>query len=159
MIGAPRDRRRTGRADQGPAAQDIEEITANGREEGAMPDMRIPNNNQPAAPVPIKKNDPMPDFAVMIRVSPNGGVVKNKGGSEELAEVVAYTQRLVELVGELLGLDRFVAMECVFKESEGAARAGVAPRCLVFTEANGDTVALRPRLDSNIQPLRESLGL
>lgn len=121
--------------------------------------------NQPGAPVPIKREDPLPDFAVMIRVAPNGSIIKNKGGTEELAGLVAYTQRLVELVGEVLGLDRFVAMECTFVEDAGAASSpagaagGVAPRCLMFTEANGDTVALRPRPESNIQPLRESLGL
>ena len=130
-------------------------------EEVAMPEMRMPNNNQPAEAVPFKRDDTLPDFAVMIRVAPNGAIIKNKGGTDELAGVVAYTHRLVQLVGELLGLDRFVAMECTFEEKEGAGGgvSGTSPRCLLFGEANGDTVALRPRPESNIQPLRESLGL
>jgi hypothetical protein len=124
----------------------------------AMTDTRRPNNDRPQAPVSIARNDALADFSVMIRVGPNGTIVKNKGGTEELAGVVAYTQRLIELVGDLLGLDRFVAMECTFKENPGQTPGG-ATRCLLFSEANGDTVALRPRTESNIQALRESLGL
>ncbi len=126
--------------------------------EVVMPEMRKPNSNLPSTPVSIARNDALPDFSVMIRVGSTGAIVKNKGGSEELAGVVAYTHRLVELVGELLGLDHFVAMECMFKETAGQVPSN-ASRCLLFREANGDTVALRPRADSNIQALRESLGL
>lgn len=106
----------------------------------------------------LARGDALPDFSMMIRVAPGGAIVNSKGGSEEVAAAVAYTQRLVELVGDLLGLDRFVAMECTFKDEPGAQPAGQS-RCLLFTEANGDTVALRPRPDSSMQSLRESLGL
>lgn len=123
-----------------------------------MPEMRRTSSNPPSAAVSIARSETLPDFSVMIRVASNGAIVKNKGGSEELAGVVAYTHRLVELVGELLGLERFVAMECMFKETPGQVPSN-ASRCLLFRETNGDTVALRPRADSNIQPLRESLGL
>ncbi len=102
--------------------------------------------------------DHLPDFAVMIRLAPNGSIVKDKGGSEELAGVVAYAHRLIDLVGELLGMERFMAIECVFKTREDRTRQQPG-RLLLFTEQNGDTVMLRPHPDSDIQPLRESLGL
>ena len=131
------------------------------------------HNTRANTPVPIRGNEPPPEFSMMMRLAPNGSVIRSKGawghggggkggdggggrggdgetGSlEEQAGAVAYVQRLVELVGELLGLESFAAMEWVFHEG----------RCLVFAEPNGETVALRPRADSNLQPLRESLGL
>jgi hypothetical protein len=88
------------------------------------------------------------DFPVMLRLSASGAVLRNKGGSEQLAEAAAYAHRLVQLTGDLLGLEEFVALECAFTEG----------RCLVFGEG-GDVVVLRPRADLNLQSLRERLGL
>ena len=79
----------------------------------------------------------------------SGAIVKNSGGTEELAETVAYVQRLMELAGELLGIEGFIALECTFTKG----------RCLIFIESNGDTVALRPRPEANLQALRDRLGL
>ena len=59
--------------------------------------------NQPGAPVPIKREDPLPDFAVMISVAPHGSIIKNQGGNEEPTGLVAYTQRRDELAGGELG--------------------------------------------------------
>ena len=89
------------------------------------------------------------DFTVVMRLAPTGAVISNRGGSEELAETVAYVQRLLQLTGEMLGLGEFSAMECTF----------VHGRCLIFTDNGDETVALRPRSDGNLQPLRERLGL
>ncbi len=89
------------------------------------------------------------DFTVVMRLAPTGAIISNRGGSEELAETVAYVQRLLQLTGEMLGLGEFSAMECVFDEG----------RCLIFTDNGDETVALRPRSDGNLQPLRERLGL
>jgi hypothetical protein len=89
------------------------------------------------------------DYSVMIRLGPNGAVIKNHGGSEELAEALAYTNRLVQLVGELLGLDAFTAMECTFG----------AGRWITFVDKNGELVALRPTADASLQVLRGRLGL
>jgi hypothetical protein len=89
------------------------------------------------------------DFAAMMRLGPNGAVISNRGGSEDLAETVAYVQRLLQLTGELLGLGEFSAVECGFVEG----------RCIIFADAGGETVALRPRTDANLAPLRERLGL
>lgn len=89
------------------------------------------------------------DFGVVMRLSAGGGVVSNRGGSEEMAEAVAYVQRLLQLTGELLGLGDFSALECAFTEG----------RCLMFRDGGDETVAIRPRADANLQVLRERLGL
>jgi hypothetical protein len=89
------------------------------------------------------------DFASMMRLGPTGAVLSNRGGSEDLAETVAYVQRLLQLTGELLGIGAFSAAECAFVEG----------RCIIFADAGGETVALRPRTDANLTALREKLGL
>jgi hypothetical protein len=78
-----------------------------------------------------------------------GAILKNNGGSEELAEMMAYVRRLTDLAGEFLGLEGFTALECTLRQ--GA--------CLAFVDSNGDTVVLRPRPEANLQALRERLGL
>ena len=118
-------------------------------ESGAM---RVPPAGRGAEAPPF-------ELAAMIRVARSGVVVTNKGGSEDLAGVVAYAQRLVELVGDLLGLEGFRALECVFKTADGASSGGGAGRCLLFTEDNGDTVLVRPRVEGELQALRERLGV
>jgi hypothetical protein len=122
---------------------EIEEL----HEEG---DMRAPTNiDQPAGPTEIGRADLTNDFPVVLRLGAGGAIVKNKGATEEMAGVVAYAHRLGQLAGELLGIEPFVAMECTFAQG----------RFLIFDEANGDTVALRPRTETNLQPLRDRLGL
>ena len=113
--------------------------------------MRSPNEREtPAVQAPPARAElPAGEFSVMLRLGAHGEIIKNTGGSEELAETVAYVRRLTELAGELLGLDGFSAFECTFAQS----------RCVVFVESNGDTVVLRPRPDTNLQALRERLGL
>lgn len=109
------------------------------------------------------------DFTVVMRLGPNGAIVSNRGGSEELAETVAYVQRLLQLTGEMLGLGEFSAMECTFSQADagagsgplgrGDARPRAQGRWLIFADSADETVALRPRSDGNLQPLRERLGL
>jgi hypothetical protein len=89
------------------------------------------------------------DFSVMMRLGPSGALLANRGGTDEMAGTVAYAQRLLQLAGEILGLEPFSAIECTFTEG----------RCLIFTEAGDETVALRPRPQANLQSLRERLGL
>jgi hypothetical protein len=89
------------------------------------------------------------DFPVILRLSPSGAVLKNKGASEDMAAAIAYAARLLELTGELLGAGRFMAMECTVDEG----------RWLLFSETDGDTVALRPRVEANLGALRAKLGL
>lgn len=127
---------------------EIEEL----KQEG---EMRAPNNgDRTQTPVPPQaaavRSEISAEFPVTMRLAPGGGILTSKGADEEMAGVVAYAQRLAQLTGELLGLDGFVAMECSFSE-EG--------RLLLFQEENGETVALRPRVENNLQPLRDKLGL
>jgi hypothetical protein len=111
--------------------------------------MRTSNIDEKLPVPPVTRSELGGDFPVVLRLRPNGTIISNRGGSEELAETVAYAQRLVQLTGDLLGLDEFSALECTFTQG----------RCLMFMENNGDIVALRPRPDANLQPLREKLGL
>jgi hypothetical protein len=112
------------------------------------PDTRHPNFDLDAPAPPSGRTDVTAQFPVAIRLT-SAGTVVNKGGTDELAEAVAYVHRLAQLSGQILGLDSFTAMECTFLEG----------RCLIFAESSGDVVAVRPNADSNLQPLREKLGL
>ncbi len=89
------------------------------------------------------------DFQVMLRLAASGAVIRGHGASEQQAETIAYVKRLVDLTGELMGLDQFTALEFVF----------AGGRCLMFTDTNGDTVVLRPKPETNLQPIRDRLGL
>ena len=133
------------------AIEDLEilEIDQDEPGQGGTLTMRNPNaDDTPIPPAPPRAENPA-DFPVMMRLSSSGAVLRNRGGSEELAEATAYTHRLVQLTGELLGLEEFVSLECAFTNE----------RFIVFTEGDGDIVALRPRPDLNLQTLRERLGL
>jgi len=89
------------------------------------------------------------DLPVLLRLGPGGGILRNEGGDEELAAVVANARRLGRLAGQLLGMDPFVAMECTLATG----------RLLIYDEDNGETVALRVRNEASLQSLRERLGL
>jgi hypothetical protein len=133
------------------ALEDVELLEIEQEEVGEVV-MRNPNNNiedTPTSPAVLPRNDSSADFPVMLRLSAAGAVIRNKGGTEELAEAAAYAHRLVQLTGELLGFEDFLALECTFTEG----------RCLVFREGEGDVVVLKPRPDLNLQALRERLGL
>jgi hypothetical protein len=135
------------------------EAAREAREEGAA-EMRSPGSDEAAlTPKPVANGassanggrselGPLGDFAVMMRLGPNGAVVSNRGGSEELAETIAYSHRLLQLTGELLGFDKFSAVECGFVDG----------RCIVFSDGD-EVVTLRPRPEVNLQTLRERLGL
>jgi hypothetical protein len=115
--------------------------------EGGTRDMRGSNMDD-AAPPPVR-SEVGGDFPVAMRLSLSGAVVSNRGGTEQLAETVAYAQRLMQLAGDLMGIDDFIALECTF----------TSRRCVIFMEENGDIVALWPRPEANLQPLRDKLGL
>jgi hypothetical protein len=117
-------------------------------QEGEVP-MRNPNGDDTPGLATTPRGETLADFPVMLRLSASGSVLRNRGGSEELAEATAYAHRLVQLTGELLGLEEFVAFECVFAND----------RLVVFTEGDAEVVALRPRPELNLQALRERLGL
>jgi hypothetical protein len=89
------------------------------------------------------------DFEVILRLSPTGTVVVNQGGTEDFGDMLAYTTRLTELIGEMLGLERFVAMECSFKDS----------RCFVVRDDTGEIVAVKPNPSADLNGIRELLGV
>jgi hypothetical protein len=89
------------------------------------------------------------DFEVVLRLRASGSVVQNHGASADFADVVAYACRLTDLIGTPLGVERFVAMECVFKSG----------RCFIVVESSGDVVALRPRPVADSGSIRELFGL
>ncbi|MDB4982301.1 MAG: response regulator receiver protein [Myxococcales bacterium] len=127
--------------------EDVELLELEQEEAGEVA-MRNPNiEDTPTSP--SRPTEASADFPVMLRLAGTGAVIRNKGGTEELAEAAAYVHRLVQLTGELLGLEDFVAIECTFTEG----------RCLLFGEGDGDIVVLKPRADLNLQALRERLGL
>lgn len=95
------------------------------------------------------RGEPAGDFSVVLRLGPNGALISNRGGDEDMAQGIAYVHRLVQLAGELLGLEPFSALECTFREG----------RCIVFSEGEGEVVALRPRPEAALGALRERLGL
>jgi hypothetical protein len=119
---------------------DDEDVTRPGGVERAAPPLPLAVSGRVEVPA---------DFPIMVRLSAAGTVIRNKGGTEELAEAASYAHRLAQLTGELLGLEEFVALECI--SSEG--------RYLLFGEGEGEVVLLRPRADLNLQPLRDRLGL
>jgi hypothetical protein len=88
------------------------------------------------------------DFEIALRLSSQGTVIERKGGTEEFADIVAYACRLTEILGQLLGIEPFVAMECSFKNS----------RCFVILEENGEVVALKPTPQADINSMRELFG-
>jgi Domain of unknown function (DUF4388) len=89
------------------------------------------------------------DFQVVLRLGADGSLAVNQGSSQDFADIVAYACRLTELIGNQLGADRFVAMECTFKSG----------RCFIALEQNGDVVALRPAPAADCAALRGILGL
>ena len=134
----------------GGAGEPLDDVEMLEIEEEGAANMRSPNEREvtPAQPA-ARTETPGGDFSVMIRLSARGEIIKNSGGSDQLAETAAYCRRLTELAGELLGIGGFSAFECTFSTG----------RVITFVESNGDTVVLRPRPEANLQPLRERLGL
>jgi uncharacterized protein DUF4388 len=153
--GAPADGD-AGKHAAGRAADDaFEELELSEIEEEGEAEMRSPGIEEAAAvPKPVANSGRGEvgvggDFSVVMRLGPTGAVLSNRGGNEELADTVAYSHRLLQLTGELLGFEGFSAIECSFVEG----------RCIVFAEGEGEIVALRPRPEANLQALRERLGL
>jgi hypothetical protein len=89
------------------------------------------------------------DFQLFLRMNRDGVVVESHGSTSDLADIASYALRLSQLVGEQLGLERFSAMECVFKKG----------RCFIVLQEDGDVVALEPRPSADSSALREMLGL
>lgn len=89
------------------------------------------------------------DLQLYLRMNSDGAVLESQGGTPEFADIAAYALRLSQLVGDQLGLERFAAMECTFKQG----------RCFIVLQDDGDVVALEPRTAADSSSLRELLGL
>jgi hypothetical protein len=86
---------------------------------------------------------------IFLRIDAQGAVVSSHGAGEDFAELVAYACRLVEVVGDLLGMDEFQALEYACGDG----------RCFFHREPNGDTVAVKSADAHTIGQLRERFGL
>jgi hypothetical protein len=89
------------------------------------------------------------DLQFFLRMNRDGIVVESQGNTSDLADIAAYALRLSQLVGEQLGLERFAAMECAFKQG----------RCFIVLQQDGDAVAFEPHASVDSSALREMLGL
>ena len=88
-------------------------------------------------------------FQAFVRLDPAGNVVSAKGDSEELAPVAAYTARLAELIGNMLGMEGFSSLECGFPKD----------RVFLHRERSGNLVALKVPADAEVGALRERFGV
>ena len=90
------------------------------------------------------------DFEVAVRLGPNGDVLASRGPTEEFADIVAYTSRLADILGELLGLEGFRGLECTFKQG----------RCLLLREADGSVLGMKPLSpQTDLSLIRERIGI
>jgi len=89
------------------------------------------------------------DFQLFLRMNRDGAVVASEGSTQDFADIAAYALRLAQLIGDGLGIERFVAMECTFKEG----------RCFIVLEDGGEVVALKPRAQTDSSSLRELFKL
>ena len=89
------------------------------------------------------------DFQLFLRMNRDGALVASHGGTQDFADIAAYAIRLAQLIGDGLGIERFVAMECAFKEG----------RCFILLEDGGDVVALKPKAQTDVSSLRELFKL
>lgn len=89
------------------------------------------------------------DFELFLRMNRDGAIVASEGSGQEFGDIAAYALRLAQLIGAGLGIERFVAMECTFKEG----------RCFIVLEDSGESVAMKPRAQTDSSSLRELLRL
>jgi hypothetical protein len=87
------------------------------------------------------------DLPIAARVAANGTVIETI--DDDLADAVAYAGRLASLIGELLGLEGFRALECASKEE----------RVVIYVEEEGGLAAGRVSAAADVSILRERLGL
>jgi hypothetical protein len=69
--------------------------------------MRNSNGNEVFPPPKPSRAEAIGDYAVIMRLTATGAIISNRGGGEDFAEAVAYSERLLQLVGELFGLEPF----------------------------------------------------
>lgn len=87
------------------------------------------------------------ELPIAARVAANGAVIETV--DEDLADAVAYAGRLAGLIGEMLGLDGFRALECASKDE----------RVVIYLDEHSGLVAGRVPAVADVSLLRERLGL
>jgi hypothetical protein len=102
--------------------------------------MSAPPSSQPLS---------LAQFQAFVRLDPAGSIVSAKGDSELLAPVAAYTARLAELIGDMLGMEGFSSLECGLPKE----------RVFLHRERSGNLVALRVPADTEVGALRERFGV
>jgi hypothetical protein len=88
------------------------------------------------------------DFALAVRLGSDGTVIASKGPADEFANIAAYACRLVEIIGELMGMEGFAGLECTFKEG----------RCFIVKEADGSVLAVKPTPQADLTLIKERIG-
>jgi hypothetical protein len=89
-------------------------------------------------------------FEHSARVDAEGRVLTGHGDSEELAALASYACRLGDIIGDLLAVGKARAVDAVMSNHA---------TCLVFRDAAGDIVALKPRIGVDMARLRGQLKL
>jgi hypothetical protein len=98
---------------------------------------------------PSSQSLSLAQFQAFVRLDVQGNVVSAKGDAEQLAPVAAYTARLAELIGNMLGMEGFASLECTFPNE----------RVFLHRERSGNLVALKVPSDAEVGPLRERFGI
>jgi len=103
----------------------------------------------PAFSAPSRRAETEEELALPVaaHLAPDGTVLE--ATDDDFADAVAYIGRLSSLIGELLGLDEFRALECASKEE----------RVFVYTDQDGGLVAGRLPASVEASPFRDRLGL
>jgi len=109
------------------------------------------NATRSAAPAPVSATQTTPVFPFdgFVRVDSEGNVVSARGSSSELAEMASYVARLGQLIGESLGMERFLALECVYDDA----------RCVLGVESSGGVTALLAAHDADVSAIRKRFGI
>ena len=108
------------------------------------------SNNEPPADPPSSPRRATSEeivFPVDVRIASDGTILET--ADDDLADAVAYAGRLSSLIGELLGLDGFRALECASKEE----------RLIMYTDRDGGLVAGRLPVGTEVAAVRDWVGL
>ncbi|MGC4091507.1 MAG: DUF4388 domain-containing protein [Polyangiaceae bacterium] len=114
-----------------------------------------PLSSPPRRALPSESDETAPQSGAAqvraaVRLDPNGEVILRKGsGAEDLADATALTLRLSRLIGEGLGLEHLLCVECT----------SVAQRTLVLVEKDGGALCVRAPIDIDLSALRARYGV
>jgi hypothetical protein len=93
---------------------------------------------------------PSEEFPVAVRVGSDGGILEGRGDAGELVGLAAYSAQVAEQIGDLLGMDGFLALEYPWEDGG---------RLVVCAAPDDSVIALRSRAQADLTVVREQLGL